>query len=201
MVRFKNRYLLVELVPIHISTQDRPATHPPKKARFTDLITEDPVDQPTDDPIRDPTANAALFQGLSSASAASYIRQSLETNFGVYASAINSQSFSVKYCNARTGTLLVRAARSSLEQVWSSITFLTNLPPEITKTFKSSANCKFNWRVVHVSGTIRSAQKHAIVRSTRKIQEALKACTDETKRAALEAVCKEAEQALAAVEA
>lgn len=201
MVRFKNRYLLIEIIPVKDSSALKPIAPQSKKARLMDLIAEtEPQAQP-EEFFQDPSAHSNLFQGLSSANCASYIRHSMETNFGIQFAAENSQSFSVKYCNAQTGTILVRGARSSLDRLWASITLLTGLPPELSRTSKDSASFKFNWRVVHVSGTIRSSQKNAINRSARRIRYALKSCTDESKKAALQALASQAEKDLKSIEA
>lgn len=201
MVRFKNRYLLVELVPVPVEAV-KPAAHPAKKARLTDLIAEK-TKLPAEHPSINPLSHAALFQGLTSANAAAFIRQSLELNFGIYAAAENAQSLSVKYCNAQTGTLIVRSARACIQQVWAAITFLNSLPPEASRAAaaKDSTSYKFVWRVVHLAGTIRSAQKQAIKRSASAVSQALQTCTDEAQRGALEALAKQSESVLKAVEA
>lgn len=202
MVRFKNRYLLVEIIPVRDADGMKPAAPAHKKARLTDLIADkEPQPPPPSTPHKDPLVHAPLLHGLSSSNCASHIRQSMESNFGINCAAENAQSFSVKYCNAQTGTLLVRGARSSLERVWASITLLTGLPSEISRSNKDSAAYKYTWRVVHVSGTIRSAQKHAIKRSARKIHDALRSCTDESKRSALQVLAAQAEKTLKEIEA
>lgn len=156
MVRFKNRYLLVKLIPLK-ETQDKAFPQPNKKARLTDMVKADENLGLEVDEIFDPS----YFAGLNSSLAASYIRQSLEANFGVHASAINSQSLSVKYCNTQTGMVLVRSARDSLPQVWASLTFLTGLPGEVART-PINEHVKYAWRVVHVSGTMKKIQTVAI---------------------------------------
>lgn len=200
MVRFKNRYLLVELVPMMETASNKPAHPPHKKARLADLIADPP---PTND-SEDKTDKAdvllnpsTVLQGISSVNVASYIRQSIETNFGLYATALQVQSFSVKYCNARTGTILVRSSRDRFQEVWASITFLTGLPPDMPNADK---HVKCTWRVVHTSGTIRSAQKFAINRSASRIEKALQSCTDETRKSQLESIMKEAQAALKVIE-
>lgn len=168
MVRFKNRYLLVELVPFHCDA-DVPAKHMAKRVRIGDLAHEADGDAPPKEP--DEPVDHALAS-LNSSAAASYIRQSLETNFGIHAAAINAQSFSVKYCNARTGMLLVRAARDQLPKIWASLTFLTGLPSAPSGKGERSS-FRYAWRVVHVSGTMRSSQKFAIKFAAAKIRRCL----------------------------
>lgn len=200
MVRFKNRYLLVELLPIPDTTEDLAPKKPAKKARLTDLVCEEtpPVLQDDGKSLLDMNT---LLNGLSSSNAASYIRQTLEHNFGVHAAAQNSQSFSVKYCNARTGSLIIRAARDSFKTIWATITFLTGLPSEVTAKQRSDASVKFIWSVVHTSGTIRSAQKNAIKRASKQIEKATSACTDQAKLKVLQDILTESQAALKNVEA
>lgn len=200
MVRFKNRYLLVELIPMVETSLNKSAQPPHKKARLADLVA-DPLPSPeTDETLDRPDLllnPSTVLQGISSVNVAAYIRQSLEANFGIYATALQVQSFSVKYCNARTGTVLVRSSRDRFQEVWASITFLTGLPPDIPN---ANRHLKCTWKVVHTSGTIRSAQKFAIKRSASRIQKALQSCKDERQKSQLEAVMKDARAALKAVD-
>lgn len=200
MVRFKNRYLLVELVPLVEASSNKFVQPPHKKARLADLVADPPPSPETDetDDRPDLLLNPSMvLQGISSVNVAAYIRQSLEANFGIYATALQVQSFSVKYCNARTGTVLVRSSRDRFQEVWASITFLTGLPPDIPN---ANRHLKCTWKVVHTSGTIRSAQKFAIKRSASRIQKALQSCKDERQKSQLEAVMKDARAALKAVD-
>lgn len=199
MVRFKNRYLLVELAPFQSQNTASITQKPAKKARLTDLLAEKEPEESTSPSRIDPLNDAALFKGLSSSNAASHIRQSIEANFGIHAAALNAQSFSVKYCNTRTGTILVRAARDNIQMVWASLTFLTGLPSDCSAKDDKSFKCA--WRVVHISGTIRSAQKNAIRRAAKRIKKILDTCTDEAKRKSLQDILKDAEKAVSAIEA
>lgn len=193
MVRFKNRYLLVEVTPFKQEDVSVYAK-PPKKARLMDALVADkpPASAASDQP--DPT----LLSGLTSSNVASYIRQSIESNFGIHMAACSTQSLSVKYCNTQTGMVLVRAPRDQVETVWASLTFLTSLPAEVAAK-KGDLRCA--WRVVHVSGTMRSAQKTAIRMASRKIQLLLDTCTDEAMRKDLERLQKESESIVRALPA
>lgn len=123
MVRFKNRYLLVEVYPVdskHHNLQDYAPSACPS---------------------------------LTTHHVANQLRSTLATNFGQLASSLTSQSLSVKYCNAATGTLIIRTARATLETVWASISLMSGVP---------EGEGKWIWRVVHVAGTIKGAQRAAI---------------------------------------
>lgn len=146
MVRFKNRYLVVELYTID-----------PKRG-IIDFSATEPI----------PTTQ----------SMAGLLRSQLATNFGQHGAALAGQSLSLKYCNALTGTLIIRAAREQLSTVWASITF--------------AGGERMGLKVVKVTGTIRSAQmaamKHAVgvlgaklkqmerTEEREKIEEAIKSC-------------------------
>lgn len=198
MVRFKNRYLLVELVPMLDTASNKPTNPPHKKARLADLVADPPPETKETEDKTDVILNpSTVLQGISSVNVAAYIRQSIETNFGLYATALQVQSFSVKYCNARTGTILVRSSRDRFQEVWASITFLTGLPPDMPNADK---HVKCTWRVIHTSGTIRSAQKFAIKRSAGRIQKALQCCTDAGRKSQLETIMKEADAALNSIQ-
>ncbi len=191
MVRFKNRYLLVELHPFEELTIDEKSTSvpPSKKARITDLIADKPPPSTTSTP------STKSFAGLTSTNAAAYIRQSLEHNFGIHAAALNSQSFSVKYCNARTGLLIIRSARDSLTEVWASISFLTGLPSE------AQMKGKCTWQIIHVSGTMRAIQRAAIDVAADRLFRLKTNCNDEQQRQALDKIIVEVKDSISKLEA
>ena len=145
MVRFKNRYLLVEVYSL---------------------------DEESNSFIR-------ALGTLTASTAATYIRASIESNFGIHASATTSQSLSIKYCNPTTRLLLIRTARSDLGMIWASLTFLSGLPG-------AENEVKCGWKVIRVSGilywfyggecvigTIRSCQKAAIRHSYTRLKHLL----------------------------
>lgn len=122
MVRFKNRYLLVEILAIDghgVLSAPREGT---------------------------------------AAAAATLIRASLASNFGQVGTALTAQALSVKYYNPMTGMGIVRVAREHQCMVWAAMTFTCAAPG-------LSISIKAIWNVVHVAGTIRSAQKAAMKRT------------------------------------
>jgi RNase P/RNase MRP subunit POP5 len=151
MVRFKNRYLLVEALsvdPAHGLVDYRPSTPP-----------------------------------LTSAILAGQLRSCLGTNFGHLGSALTAQSLSVKYCNATTGIALVRAARDNLEMVWAAVTMMGM------------------WRVIHVAGTIKSAQKAAMRKTVRRLKELKGRLGAGGKRAEVEGMIEKCRNAIKSIEA
>ena len=118
-MRFKNRYLLVQLIP-----------------------TVSP--------------NAAL-PALSSSSIYRDLRHSLLLNYGEFGYGVCSGSLQVKYCNSRTGLLLIRCSRDDWQLVRHALAMLRELSGEQTKERASVVS-----KVVHVSGTIRRSQRVAV---------------------------------------
>jgi ribonuclease P/MRP protein subunit POP5 len=147
MVRFKNRYLLVELIAIPNTSE----------------MHQDQHDNNT--PVSSPDT--------SSSSIASFLRNAIERDFGVYGSSVNTLALSVKYCNNVTKIAIVRCAREHLSMVHTSMILSTEWPSRVD--YKSqkmiSTNVKCIWRVRHVAGTIRSCQQAVINLSRFKLHE------------------------------
>lgn len=139
MVRFKNRYLVVELYTIDNNNG------------LQDYM-----------PSSNATTNEAA---LSTQSMVNLLRSSLSTNFGQHGAALASQSLSVKYCNANTGIVLVRCAREQLSMVWAALTF--------------AGGERKLMKVIHVSGTIKSAQKRLMQLTIGKLEQQERKVTDE----------------------
>lgn len=60
-------------------------------------------------------------------------------------------SFEVKYFNDVTNICILRTPREQFRMVWAALTFITNIENEPLLP-----------RVIHVGGTLRSCQAHAI---------------------------------------
>lgn len=127
MVRFKNRYLLVQLDTIDAAKG------------IVDYRPAEPH----------PTAS----------SVASVLRTTIGTNFGQYGTGVCSQSLSVKFVNGSTGLLIVRAAREHASLVAAALAL--------------SGGERLLYRVVHVAGTIRAAQRAAMRLTTTHFERAL----------------------------
>lgn len=166
MVRFKTRYLLVEAQPID-----------PKSLALLEY-------QPNSCPR------------LTSSTLANQLRTTLSANFGQLGSALSSQALSVKYCNATTGTFIVRTAREQLTMVWASITLMTGMPDG-----GGGAGDKWIWRVTRVGGTICSVQKAAIRQATRRVEAMLRHSKSEGERREIAEMLAKCRSAIGAIEA
>lgn len=140
MVRFKNRYFLLELIPFHLDEAE---------------IANSRYHHKTES-ISDVVYNLPSF---TSASVSTYIRNSVSINYGQFASSSLLQSLSVKYSNNSTNMVILRVPRDFHSEIWTSISFLTDWPAENPSL---ASNIKCTWRAVHCAGTIRSCQKAAI---------------------------------------
>ena len=150
MVRFKNRYFLLELVPFKIDNGNEKVDGRRELIRYhNDTIKED---------ARDFSKNEIL-PSFTSASVSSYIRSVVTLNYGQYANSSLLQSLSVKYSNSSTNMVILRVPRDFHSQIWAALTFMTDWPAENPA---STSNIKCIWRSVHCAGTIRSCQKAAI---------------------------------------
>jgi RNase P/RNase MRP subunit POP5 len=144
MVRFKNRYFLVELVPFKIENDPfRQET-----TRYHKNIGNDTVNLKNDS-----------LPPFTSASVSSYIRTAVTLNYGQYANSSLLQSLSVKYSNNSTNMIILRVPRDFHAQIWAALTLMTEWPAE-NQTLTDGIKC--TWRTVHCAGTIRSCQKAAI---------------------------------------
>ena len=148
MVRFKNRYFLVELIPFEI---EQAATESELKGRKDLRYHLEPESS------SEAKNSAGSLPSFTSASVSACIRASLALNYGQFASSSLLQSLSVKYSNAATNTIILRVPRDFQSQIWASLAFITDWPGEVPKN-----HLKCTWRTVHCAGTIRSCQKAAI---------------------------------------
>ena len=177
MVRFKNRYMLVELVAMQ-STPEMP----PNQHNFRSGI-----------PLPD----------TSSSSIALFIRNAVERNFGVFGSSVNTLALSVKYCNNVTKIAIVRCAREHLSMVRTSMVLSTEWPSRsdsrTQRTVDTGVKCI--WRIRHVAGTIRSCQQAAINLSRFKLHEACNGEVDPESKKKLLSIVQETERQIKALDA
>lgn len=146
MVRFKNRYFLIELLPFRIDENSDQKL----SARYH--FTENKN-------IEKDKLSEEILPSFTAASIATCIRNAVTLNYGQYANSSLLQSLSVKYSNNSTNMIILRVPRDFQEQIWASLTFLTDWPAENQTSLN---NLKCTWRSVHCAGTIRSCQKAAI---------------------------------------
>lgn len=144
MVRFKNRYFLIELLPFKIEDgldqKTTPRYHSSESTTISDKSSE-------------------IIPSFTPASVSTCIRNAVTLNYGQFANSSLLQSLSVKYSNNSTNMVILRVPRDFQEQIWASLTFMTDWPAEnltLPKQFKCT------WRSVHCAGTIRSCQKAAV---------------------------------------
>lgn len=150
MVRFKNRYFLLELVPFKFDNENENSDGKKEIFRYHNDTTKNNN--------KDFSKNETL-PSFTSASVSSYIRSAVTLNYGQYANSSLLQSLSVKYSNSSTNMVILRVPRDFHSQIWTALTFMTEWPAENPA---SAANIKCTWRAVHCAGTIRSCQKAAI---------------------------------------
>jgi ribonuclease P/MRP protein subunit POP5 len=158
MVRFKERYLLVNIL------------HPEGGVSTTKI---------TDKSVPDiliynrPTTDHVTPQSILRA-----IRAQVAMLFGDYGSGAVDRSLQVKYLSLATSTFILRISRAHYRLVWAALTTMSELPA------KNGKSCTF--RVVRVSGTIRKIEEDA-VRRAKQIMLAAKDESD-GKRPAIDAL-------------
>ncbi|RKP06510.1 Rpp14/Pop5 family-domain-containing protein [Thamnocephalis sphaerospora] len=121
MVRFKNRYLLIEI--LYEAPQESAALR----------------------------ALQPVVENLSTRELSKLVREAIQENFGDYGAGVTNTGLQVKYFNPLTGLGIIRAPRDHFRLVWAALTFMRKV---------HNRPCVI--RVIHTSGTIRSAQSRAI---------------------------------------
>jgi ribonuclease P/MRP protein subunit POP5 len=144
MVRFKNRYFLIELLPFKI--QQSPDQKEQNRYHSSEIPSKN-------------NETSELLPAFTPASVSTCIRNAVTLNYGQFANSSLLQSLSVKYSNNSTNMIILRVPRDFQEQIWASLTFITEWPAE-NQTIPQQFKC--TWRSVHCAGTIRSCQKAAI---------------------------------------
>lgn len=139
MVRFKERYLLVNIL------------HPEGDASAS---TAKKTGKPVSDILiyNRPTTDHVTPQSLLRA-----IRAQVAMLFGDYGSGAVDRSLQVKYLSLATSTFILRISRTHYRLVWAALTTMNELPA------KNGKPCTF--RVVRVSGTIRKIEEDAVRRA------------------------------------
>ena len=137
MVRFKERYLLVNILQPQ-----------------GDASTSKKTDKPVPDILvyNRPTTDHVTPQSLLRA-----IRAQVATLFGDYGSGAVDRSLQVKYLSLATSTFILRISRAHYRLVWAALTTMNELPA------RNGKPCTFC--VVRVSGTIRKIEEEAVRRA------------------------------------
>ncbi|OCF33246.1 ribonuclease P/MRP protein subunit POP5 [Kwoniella heveanensis BCC8398] len=191
MVRFKNRYLLVEfLVPSSFSSTIPSSIGPAATAYdpVTQHVTGNPedIDDEEDDgsddggddeltpipslPFLLPTGKLDMNLGDEGASIIYKAVRAVTTEvFGDEGWGRIASSFRVLYHSPLTTLTFLRIARNHYRLLWSALTFLTTLPSSSPKSQSyqlsfnnTNANIAVIPRVIAVSGTIRRLQNRGI---------------------------------------
>ncbi|WVF70814.1 hypothetical protein IAT40_005608 [Kwoniella sp. CBS 6097] len=192
MVRFKNRYLLVEfLVPSSFSStiSSTPSSssiiklNNPDDQRNTEVGDEDKAEDDSDDdddddddeeltpipslPFLLPTGRLDINLGDEGASIIYKAVRAITTEvFGDEGWGRIASSFRVLYHSPLTSITFLRIARNHYRLLWSALTFLTTLPASSPKSVLSSTSANGQVavipRVIAVSGTIRKLQNRGI---------------------------------------
>ncbi|PGH08101.1 hypothetical protein AJ79_06101 [Helicocarpus griseus UAMH5409] len=169
MVRFKHRYLLIDIIypptPSDPSTANKPRTNTTLLTSASNIHLQ--IHRPTPDTLTPPALARAVREAVSE----------LYGDWGMgRVGGGGGGGVSVKYLSPATSTAIIRCPRASYRLVWGALTYMSSLP--ISKAPPSSAasanmqrECLF--RVVRVSGTMRKAEEAAIARARREMGRVL----------------------------
>ncbi|KAF9169676.1 hypothetical protein BGX21_001706 [Mortierella sp. AD011] len=143
MVRFKNRYLLFEIV--YGDTPLGWTSIPSTMVSAIDASRQSAG--PDQSPFGDTGRNNCRLPQLSNKDLMHAIKDSIAENFGDYGAGLTQRPLTLKYFSPHTNIGILRISREEVHTVWSALTFIRELKgnPCIIK-------------VLHTSGTIKSCQ-------------------------------------------
>ncbi|KAI8352639.1 hypothetical protein B0O80DRAFT_453557 [Mortierella sp. GBAus27b] len=143
MVRFKNRYLLFEIVyaDTPLGWTSIPAT------TIQEAETSDQSGGPQRNPFGDTGRKNCRLPPLSSKDLLYAIKESITENFGDYGAGTTQRPLSLKYFSPYTSIGILRISREETHTAWGALTLIRELKgkPCIIK-------------ILHTSGTIRNCQ-------------------------------------------
>ncbi|KLJ07202.1 ribonuclease P/MRP protein subunit POP5 [Blastomyces silverae] len=170
MVRFKHRYLLIDILYPPASHSDSiggAAASTTAISKHTHTIPNNAKDIHL--LIHRPTTDTLTPQSL-----ARSVREHVAEMFGDWGmgrlGGSGAGGISVKYLSPATSTAIIRCPRASYRLVWSALTYMSRIPPASSRSGKPAVmqpDCVF--RVVRVSGTMRKAEEEAIARARREV--------------------------------
>lgn len=137
MVRFKNRYLLIEIQYPSLSNLGKETDFGNK----TEVVSNQP------DPSLIPVS-------ITSALLTQVLKNSIETNFGSCGAGRFAATVAIKYHSPHTSLCIVRCPREGLKPVLASIALVSNLRKDVPCI----------WRIRYVGGTIKKVQLATIAR-------------------------------------
>ncbi|KAF9348075.1 hypothetical protein BGX34_002693 [Mortierella sp. NVP85] len=143
MVRFKNRYLLFEIV--YADTPLGWASIPGATVLGTN--TSDQSEDPKKNPFGNTGRNNCRLPPLVNKDLMHAIKESINENFGDYGAGMTKRPLNLKYFSPHTNIGILRISRDEVHMVWGALTFIKELKgkPCIIK-------------VLHTAGTIRNCQ-------------------------------------------
>lgn len=196
MVRFKCRYLLVQLHSFDIGE----AEVNPKRMRYTEKKMEkaygmelkgeeiDGVDDLEEEKQMNSESLEQSSESLdesseslphcanlpfSAASVTATLKTEMERNYGIAGGSSFTLGFSVKYTNTATRMIIIRCPRDWVDRLQTSLALLSEFPvicekPELQAL---AERIKCTWRVVYCTGTIKACQRAAISFARTQIKE------------------------------
>ncbi|EEH22382.2 hypothetical protein PABG_04593 [Paracoccidioides brasiliensis Pb03] len=180
MVRFKHRYLLIDILyppssDVSSTTPSAAKTEPKPPPRSTSSSTANAnANLTTHLLIHRPTPDTLTPQSLARA-----VREHIAETFGDWGMGRlgggGAGSVSVKYLSPATSTAIIRCPRASYRLVWCALTYMSRLPASRGGGGGGRANANLQmqddcvFRVVRVSGTMRKAEEEAISRARREV--------------------------------
>ncbi|KAF9193760.1 hypothetical protein BGZ50_007170 [Haplosporangium sp. Z 11] len=149
MVRFKNRYLLFEIVyadtPLgwtSIPAMSKTSSALPAHSTHSGLSA-----LPDQNPFGDTGRNNCRLLQLSSKDFLYAVKDSIAENFGDYGVGLTQRSLLIKYFSPHTNIGILRIARDEVHIVWGALTFIKEI---------KGRPCSI--RVLHTAGTIQNCQ-------------------------------------------
>ncbi|KAF9977640.1 hypothetical protein BGZ73_005356 [Actinomortierella ambigua] len=142
MVRFKNRYIVFDIIyadsPLGLTSL--PAVHALKTQ--PDIALE---------PFGDTGRHNLRVPAISQKDLVFAIKDSIAENFGDYGVGITQRSLTLKYFSPHTNVGILRVSRDEANMVWGAMTFIRQI---------KGNPCLI--KVIHVTGTIKTCQLKTI---------------------------------------
>ncbi|KAG0299521.1 hypothetical protein BGZ98_009964 [Dissophora globulifera] len=138
MVRFKNRYLLFEIVyadtPLGWSSIPAPIVSASEAPHYSD--------DSDHSPFGDTGRNNCRLPSLANKDLMYAIKDSIAENFGDYGAGITQRPLTLKYFSPHTNIGILRISREEVHIVWGALTFIRELKgkPCMIKVLHTSGN-------------------------------------------------------------
>ena len=176
MVRFKNRYVLIQLIPFieskcGVAVEDVKDVDNVEDVEMAETVEvgikrrySSTVDSNSCGSTNSPgsSTESPLKLSFDLVSVSNYLKRELAVNFGAQGSASLSQPLVIKYTNSATGMIILRCPRDHLHRVCSTVAWMTHFPAYSPAGAESLPPVRCTWRVIHCAGTIKACQQAAI---------------------------------------